>query len=227
MARDWLLFACRTPYAVEVAEVIWRRGEEISALVDNLDEGPAPDAPDPLAVIDAPRVRPDELPKGGSGLATVVPMITPGHRFKVEQEAREAGLSSFPALVDPTAVVGRTVSIGDGCVVGAATVIAGAATIGRFVHVNRSSSIGHHCALADFVTVGPGCVLAGGVRVGRGAFIGAGAACAPEVSIGANALVGAGAVVVRDVAAGAVVAGNPARVMEGRAGGYGGATVPP
>jgi sugar O-acyltransferase (sialic acid O-acetyltransferase NeuD family) len=223
----WIIYACRTSFAVEVAEVIWRRGDEVALLVDNLDgEDPQAATEEPAGEIGAPVVRPAELSPAQREMSAVVPLIMPGHRFAVEAEARALGLTSFPALVDPTAVVARTTTLGEGAVVNAAAVLAAAATIGRFVHVNRSASVGHHNVVEDYATLGPGCVLAGKVRIGRGAFVGAGAVCAPEVEVGPDAIVGAGAVVVRDVPAEAVVVGNPARVVREGGGGYGGVSVP-
>lgn len=225
--RGWLLYACRTPYAIELIETIGRRGEETAVLVDNLANEPAPADLDALAqAADAPVVRPEELTSAQRGLPTAIPLITPGHRCSVEREARALGIGDFPPLLDPTAVIASSAEIGEGTVVNAAVVIAGASVLGRFVHVNRSASIGHHNSVADYATIGPGCVLAGRVRVGRGAFLGAGATFAPEVAIGANAVVGAGAVVIRDVPAGSTVAGNPARVLREDGGPYGGVAVP-
>jgi sugar O-acyltransferase (sialic acid O-acetyltransferase NeuD family) len=222
----WAIYACGTPYAVEVAEVIWRCGDEVALLVNNLPavDRSVADAEAASAAIGVPLVRPEEVPAAPS-LATVVPLITPGHRFAVETEARALGLTSFPLLVDPTSVVARTAALSEGTVVNGAAMIATTTEVGRFVHVNRSASIGHHNAIEDYATLGPGCVLAGHVTVGRGAFVGAGAVCAPNVSIGPNAVVGAGAVVVRDVPAGAVAVGNPAKTIR-RGAGYGDVSVP-
>ena len=50
--------------------------------------------------------------------------------------------------------------------------------------------------------------------VKRGASIGSGATLLCGVTVGENAMVGAGSVVTKDVPAGAVVAGNPARIMQ-------------
>jgi len=222
----WILFACRTPYALEVAETIWRRGDEVAALVDNLPADERALGETDAEAIGAPLLSPAELSPDHLSLPVAIPLITPGHRFAVEAEARALGFRSFPALLDPTAVLARTAQVGEGSIVNAAAVVAGGAALGRSVHVNRSASIGHHNLVEDYATLGPGCVLAGHVTIGRGAFLGAGAVCAPKVTVGANAVVGAGAVVVRDVPAGKVVVGNPAREIAGKAGGYGGVTVP-
>jgi len=52
-----------------------------------------------------------------------------------------------------------------------------------------------------------------GAHIGEGAMVGANATLLPGVKLGKRCLVGAGAVVTKDVADGAVVAGNPAIVI--------------
>lgn len=222
---SWALYACRTPYALEVAETIWRRGEELALLVDNLPADHEAKLDQALATAGAPVRAPGALVPGDLALDIAIPLITPGHRFALEAEARELGFASFPGLLDPTATVARTAQVGEGSIVNAAAIVAAGTELGRFVHVNRGCSVGHHNRVEDFATLGPGCVLAGQVTVGRGAFLGAGAVCSPQVAVGANAIVGAGAVVVEDVPPGAVVVGNPARPMPGKQGGYGEAKV--
>jgi len=222
----WTIFGCRTPYALEVAETIWRQGDEVAVLVDNLPPGERTSWQTEEGAIGAPLLSPAELSPDHLRLLVAIPLITPGHRFAVEMEARSLGFRSFPALLDPTAVIARTAPVGEGSIVNAAAVIAAGTALGCSVHVNRSASIGHHNLVEDYATLGPGCVLAGHVTIGRGAFVGAGAVCAPRVTVGPNAVVGAGAVVVRDVPAGKVVVGNPAREVPGKAGGYGGVRVP-
>lgn len=159
VVAGWVIYACRTPYAVEVAEVIWRRGDEVTLLVDNLAAGgewPEEDEADPREAIGASVMRPDELTPAQRGLATVIPLVTPGHRYAVAAEASALGLTAFSPLVDPTSVVARTAMLDIGSVVNAAGIVAAATEVGRFVQVNRSVSIGHHGVVEDFATLGPG-----------------------------------------------------------------------
>lgn len=119
-------------------------------------------------------------------------------------------------------------TIGDGCM------------IGPFVEIQEDSHIGDGCRvqshsfICSLVTVEGDAFISHGVKfvndrfppsgdpdswesttVSRGASIGTNATVLP-VTIGEDALVGAGSVVVDDVPAGAVVAGNPAEVIEYR-----------
>jgi hypothetical protein len=57
-------------------------------------------------------VRPDEIPESWLSYGVVLALVTPGHRAAVEAEARARGFASFPAVVDPTALVPTDVGKG-------------------------------------------------------------------------------------------------------------------
>lgn len=215
---ECVLFGVGSSYVYEVHETLLRLGWTVRGLVANLPDAPRPETIGP--VTDAA-----DIPAAWLDLAVVLPLITPGHRQRLEQEARRAGFRSFPALVDPTTVVARSAVVGEGAAVNAAGVIGANSRLGRGALVNRSVSVGHDVVLDDYSTLGPACVLNGHVRVLTGAFVGAGAVVLPGVSVGANAVVGAGAVVVRDVPAHTVVVGNPASVTRSDNPGYNGVSV--
>ena len=209
--RLWGLYASRTAYLGEVLEIIRRRGDHVAVLVDNM--------PDTTTFPGS--VAPRDLSPEQRALGMVIPLTTPGYRHTALAQARALGVTDFPSLIDPTAVLAASSLVGEGCVINAMSVIGADTRIGRFVHINRSASIGHDVQAADFTTFGPGCIVAGQVVIERGAYISTGAVIAPKMRIGANAVVGAGAVVLRDVPERAVVLGNPARIVPGKQGGYG------
>jgi sugar O-acyltransferase (sialic acid O-acetyltransferase NeuD family) len=161
----------------------------------------------------APIVGGDEIPPDWLALPTVVPLVTPGYRRRVEQEAVERGFRSFATIADPTASVPSTASLGEGTIVCAGVLIGACSSLGRSVCVNKGAIVGHHAELADYVALGPGATLCGYVSAGVGAFLGAGSVINPNISIGANAVVGSGTVVRRDVPQHTLVAGNPATVI--------------
>jgi acetyltransferase-like isoleucine patch superfamily enzyme len=61
-------------------------------------------------------------------------------------------------------------------------------------------------------------MLAGSCEIGEGAWVGPGVMILQRVTVGARALVGMGAVVLKDVQEDTTVAGNPARVINAKAG---------
>jgi sugar O-acyltransferase (sialic acid O-acetyltransferase NeuD family) len=210
------VFPLRSRYAAELAEMLGRIGYAGPVCyVDNL-----PDGPEPPAV--APVVAAEHFDPAAAGLGIFVSVFPTGLRHRLVHELRAAGATTFPSLVDPSAVVASSATLGTGTTVNALAVVASGTALGSFVTVNRSASIGHDVVVEDFVSFGPACTLTGHVVVGRGAFVGAGAIVLPGVRIGRNAVVGAGAVVTADVETGHVVVGNPARttrVDDGHGGG--------
>jgi sugar O-acyltransferase (sialic acid O-acetyltransferase NeuD family) len=203
----------------EVDEILRRLGWLVRAYVSNQSGGSRPEDLEPI--VDATDLPPDWL-----SLPVLFPLITPGHRASLEAEVRGLGFRTFPTAVDPTAVVARRSSIGEGTVVNAAAVIGARSRLGRFVSLNRSVSVGHDAIIDDYASLGPAAVLCGNCIIGPGAFVGAGATLLPGVSIGGNAIIGAGSVVTGPVQPCTVVMGNPAQVVREGIAGYNNVSVP-
>lgn len=119
-------------------------------------------------------------------------------------------LRGGPPVVDPSAVVGSTVEIGEGTIVFALASVTVDIVLGRHVHIGRGAAIGHNSRLADCVTVMPLASISGNVHVGEASTVGTGASVRQGVRIGSRVFVGMGAVVLNDIPDDTVVVGNPA-----------------
>ena len=85
---------------------------------------------------------------------------------------------------------------------------------GHALVVHEATVIGRNCTLRQSTTVGNKSASGGCPVLGDGVDVGANAVLLGAITVGDGAVIGAGSVVVKDVAAGAVVAGNPARVIQ-------------
>jgi sugar O-acyltransferase (sialic acid O-acetyltransferase NeuD family) len=117
----------------------------------------------------------------------------------------------LPALIHPSAVIGRDVTIGEGTVVMAGVVVNPATVIGKLCILNTGCTVDHDGRLDEAVHVSPGAHLAGNVTVGNESWVGIGSGVIEGRTIGSGCMVGGGAVVIRDVPDGATVVGVPAK----------------
>jgi sugar O-acyltransferase (sialic acid O-acetyltransferase NeuD family) len=119
----------------------------------------------------------------------------------------------FGRVMHPSALIDKTVAIGEGTVIFHRAIIQADAQIGKHVIVNTAASIDHDCLIQDFVHIAPSATLCGGVYVGAGTLVGAGAVIAPNLRIGQNCLIAAGSIITKHIPDNAIVRGNPARVI--------------
>lgn len=198
-----ILFGIRSPMILDVEETLVRLGVEIEAAVS---VSGSPRMLDRKKIVDLANF---EARPGARFFATA---FSPARRLELINLARSLGLDLANPLVDPSAILPRTIRVGDGTFINAGVVIGSAVIIGEAVLVNRAASLGHHVVLDDRVSIGPGATLASNIRIGEGSVIGAGAVIQPDLRIGANVIIAAGSVVRKDVADNSLVAGNPAVV---------------
>lgn len=114
-------------------------------------------------------------------------------------------------LVDPTAMIGSEVRLGEGSVVCSGAALDTNTQYGRHVQVGFNVIVGHDAAVGDFTSLSPLSAVSGDCVVGNRVLIGVGAVVMLQRRVGDDAVVGSNATVSRDVAAGAIVKGERAR----------------
>jgi sugar O-acyltransferase (sialic acid O-acetyltransferase NeuD family) len=117
-------------------------------------------------------------------------------------------------VVDPAALIADGVLNGTGTWAQAGAMAMEGGRVGSHVALRAGCQVSHDCDISDYVSIGMSAILCGRITVGHGAYIAAGAVIRDGVSVGSFSVVGLGAVVVEDVPPGAIVAGNPARVID-------------
>lgn len=121
---------------------------------------------------------------------------------------------NYVNAIHPSAVISRSVSLGEGSVVMAGVVINPDAAIGNHCIVNTGAVIEHDCHIGDFAHISPNASLAGNVKIGEGTHIGIGANVIQGIKIGKWATIGAGAVIIKDIPDYAIVVGNPGKIIK-------------
>jgi UDP-perosamine 4-acetyltransferase len=137
-------------------------------------------------------------------------------RRRLFELARTQGFE-LVTVVHPSAVLSPSARLGRGATMLATTVVSANVGLGDNVLINTGAIVEHDCRIGDHVHVAVGARLASGVLVETGAHVGAGATVLQGKTIGSGAVVAAGAVVTHDVAPATVVAGVPARPLQGAA----------
>ena len=116
-----------------------------------------------------------------------------------------------PAIIDPTAIIGRTAHISEGTYVGKRAVINTGARIGTCAIINTGAIVEHDCIIGDFSHISSGAAVCGRVCVGNDSHVGAGSVVRQQINIGDGVLIGAGSVVVKDIPDNEKAYGNPCK----------------
>lgn len=117
----------------------------------------------------------------------------------------------FTTLIDPSASIGKTVQIGEGCIINENCELTVNINVGNFVYLNSDVCLGHDDNVGDYSILNPHVQVSGACSIGRGVTIGGMSFLAPKVKIGDYAVVAPGSIVYGRVKDNAHVMGNPAR----------------
>lgn len=101
----------------------------------------------------------------------------------------------LPVIIDPSAIVSNSVTIGEGAFVGKSAIINAETCVGKMTIINTKALIEHECKVEDFAHVAVAAVLCGNVIVKKAAFVGANSTVIQGRSIEERQLVPAGVTV--------------------------------
>lgn len=137
-------------------------------------------------------------------------------RQRIRLVKKISGKLQFVTAIHPSAIINKSVRIGEGTVVMAGVIINASTLIGSHCIINTASSIDHDSTVGDYTHVCPGCHIAGHVDIGRECWLGIGSTLIDHIKIHDNVELGAGSVVIDDINKGIRAWGNPARKYVGK-----------
>lgn len=104
----------------------------------------------------------------------------------------------FETLIDKSAIVSRSSSIGEGSIILKNTIIGSSVKIMENICVHNGSIIEHNSIVKKNSYISPGCVICGNCIIGLNVFLGAKSCLIENINIPNFSIVGAGAVVIKN-----------------------------
>lgn len=137
----------------------------------------------------------------------------PNQRIRLVKQLGDLGYI-FPNIIDPSAAISPSASLGCGIFIGKKSVINAGSIISDHAIINTSSVIEHDCTINSFVHVAPGSIVCGQVTIGSQTHIGAGTVVKQQVTIGNRTIIGLGSVVLNDISDDIIAFGNPCKEVK-------------
>jgi sugar O-acyltransferase (sialic acid O-acetyltransferase NeuD family) len=119
-------------------------------------------------------------------------------------------------IIDKTALISKSVSIGIGNFIGKLAIINAGTSIGNNNIINTKALIEHKCIVGNHTHISTNSTINGDVIVEDSVFFGSTAVCNGQLKIGHNSIIGSGSVVINEVEPWTTVVGAPARVVKRR-----------
>ena len=125
-------------------------------------------------------------------------------------QLKTAGLSLIN-VIDRTALVSHSATIGEGCFIGKLAILNHGSSVENNCVINTRALVEHGCIIHNHVNISTNATLNGDVVAEEGCFVGSSSVVNGQVTIGAWSLVGSGAVVLHDIYPKTTVVGVPAK----------------
>lgn len=133
---------------------------------------------------------------------------------KIVIEKMKESAVKFATLIDPSALISKSVEIGEGTIICANSIITVDIKIGEHVIINLDCTIGHDDIIDDFVTIYPSVNVSGNVYLRECCELGTGMQIIQGKRVVGNTIIGAGTVVVRDIETSGTYVGSPAKKIK-------------
>lgn len=121
-------------------------------------------------------------------------------------KAQKVGFN-FPDIIDPSAVVAESASIGAGVYIGKNAAVNADTVIDDMAIINTGAIVEHDCRIGKFTHVAVGAVVCGEAEIEKDVFVGANTVIIQGVKVGMKSIIGAGSVVIRNVSPNSTVVG--------------------
>lgn len=131
-------------------------------------------------------------------------------RKQIIERLSNSGIQ-FATIIDPSVILSKRISIGEGTIICAGTIATVDIKIGKHVIINLDCTLGHDDVIEDYVTIYPSVNVSGNVMVGECSELGTGTQIIQGKRIESHTIIGAGAVVVRNVNESGIYVGCPAK----------------
>ena len=144
----------------------------------------------------------------------IVAVGNPHSRKKIIDQYLADEKIRFTTLIDPSAIIGENIIIGDGSMICAGSILTVNVKLGQHCIININSTLSHGVDLGNFVTLAPNCSLSGDVVIHNQVEIGANAVVREKLIINESVIVGMGAVVTKNIEKNSIMVGNPAKQLK-------------
>ena len=132
----------------------------------------------------------------------------------VEKICAVAPNIKFATLIDPSAKMSQTVSVGEGSIICAQTILTVNITVGKHCVLNLNCTVGHDAVLQNFATLHPNVNMSGTTEIGACSEMGTGSVIIQGKTVGSHTVVGAGSVVIKDIPEKCTAVGSPAKPIK-------------